>query len=491
MPDPPVKKYYTFSDETNIEVTSEFCTTQINTIIKSYSREILLRAISQISQDLGTSNDPARIKELQKKHLNIPIARNVYLIHRQAVIVLLQFIFSCSENEFSAEDRMSPRDIFLLFAITNNFIEINEYVEINKSKEKTIFFSSIKSVHLMMNEDDLQASFFYFDKYAQAIEELNTTSFNETIKEYLGEDIASIREIFRKIKDQNYPEIFSFLEKFAVIEYDKIDTYWKNRSPKFTIPFEYNLFNQYPLIKKGEDFLVTDIFNLFNSLFSIVYEVLVEDDRDSFKGVFGKDIAEPVVTKFCEEVFKDDQINFIKVGSKSKEYADIGILYKDSIFLFEVKTSVFSRKMLYSTNYDQFIKAFNNKFVLYEGISQQVNRLIDVENNFDDFCKLSGIDQSKEYKIYPILLVFDEALQAFCVNWYLSTRFENLIRVRNFKPTKFLLSNNHSTITFNELYRLNQLDKSSTEKLELIKQYSDSDIKHPMSLTLFNQQLRQ
>jgi len=491
MPLPPVKKYYTFTDETKLEVTNELCIKEISDILKTYTRETILRMASQTSQDLGTSNDPVRILELQSENFNIPVESDIYLIHRQAILVLLQFTFSFSENEFGQKNEISKREVFLIFTLINSYLELNEYTVSQKSLPKKIFFSSIKTVHLMMNEDDLQAAFYFFDKFSSIIESQNLTAFNDIIKEYLDVDITETREIFQKVKNQSYPEIFSFFEKFAVVEYDKIDTYWKNRSPKFDIPFEYNFFNQYPLIKKGEDFLVTDLFNLFNSLFSIVYDILVEVDREKFKGVFGKDIAEPVITKFFNEVFNDDEIKFIKVGSRSREFADIGILHKENIFLFEVKTSIFSRKMLFSTDYDRFIKAFNNKFVLSEGISQQVKRLIDIENNFESFCELGALGTSKKHKIYPILLVFDETLQAFCANWYLSTRFDNIMRAKNFVPSKFSLAKNHSTITFNEMYRLNKLDLSPIQKLELIQKYSDESQKNVMSLTLYNQQKSQ
>lgn len=491
MPKLPVKKYYTFTDETKLEVTNELCIKEIFDILKTYTRETILRMASQTSQDLGTSNDPVRILELQSEHFNIPIESDIYLIHRQAILVLLQFTFSFSEDEFGQKNEISKREVFLLFTLINSYLELNEYTVSKKSISKKLFFTSIKTVHLMMNENDIQAAFYFFDKFSSIIESQNLTAFNDIIKEYLDVDITETREIFQKVKDQSYPEIFSFFENFAVVEYDKIDTYWKNRSPKFDIPFEYNFFNQYPLIKKEEDFFVTDLFNLFNSLFSIVYDILVEVDREKFKSVFGKDIAEPVITEFFKEVFKDDEIKFIKVGSSSREFADIGILYKGNIFLFEVKTSIFSRKMLFSTDYDRFIKAFNNKFVLSEGISQQVKRLTDIENNFESFCNLSEIDNSKNYKIYPILLVFDETLQAFCANWYLSTRFENIMRAKNFVPSKFSLAKNHSTITFNEIFRLNKLDKNPIQKLELIQQYSDELQKNVMSLTLYNQQKSQ
>lgn len=487
MPAPPVIKYYTFSEETHTQVTEEFCILQIKTIIKTYSREILLRAISQISQDLGISNDPVKIKELQKKHLNIPVELEAYIIHRQAVLVILQFIFSLPEKDFSTKDKIAPRDIFLLFTIVNDYLGFHEHVKAFKSLRKKIFFTSVKSVHLMMNENDLHATIELFSKYYEKIIELRNNRYEELIKNYLDEDLNSILRIFQKVKNLEYIEIFPFYDKFAVIEYDKIDTYWNNRNPSFNIPFEYNFFNQYPLVKKENDYLVSDIFNLLNGLFVIVYEILIEDDREQFKGLFGKEIAEPVIVKFMEDVFTCEEIRFIKVGSRSREFADMGILLNNDIFLFEIKTSIFSRKMLYSTDYSKFIKAFNNKFVLSEGITQQIKRLSDIEENYTSFCELAGIVNSIEYKIHPILLAFDECLQSFCANWYLSTRFDNIRRARGFAPTNYSLTRNHITLTFNEIFRLNQLNYTPIEKLNLIKRYSNSENKEPMSFTLFLQ----
>lgn len=84
--------------------------------------------------------------------------------------------------------------------------------------------------------------------------------------------------------------------------------------------------------------------------------------------------------------------------------------------------------------------------------------------------------------------MFDESLQAFCANWYLSTRFDNFLRIKNFNPVHFSLARNHSTFTFNEIFRLNQMEISSIQKIELMKKYSDFDEKQPMSFILFIQQ---
>ena len=400
---------------------------------------------------------------------------------------MLQFIFSVPEKDFSDENKISPRDIFLLFAIINDYLDFHEHVNAKIALRKKIFFTSIKSVHLMMNENDLNASFEFFKKYYERIIELGRKNYSELIKSYLDEDLNSILSIFDKVRNYKYPEIFSFFDKFAVIEYDKIDTFWQNRNPRFDIPFEYNLLAQYPLIKKDDNYLVADIFNLLNSLFVIVYEILVEDDREQFKGLFGKEIAEHVIIKFMERIFACEQIRFIKVGSKSREFADVGIIMDNDIFLFEIKTSIFSRKMLYSTDYESFIKAFNKKFVLAEGITQQIKQLTDVDKNYTSFCELAAIDNSKVYKIYPILLAFDECLQSFCANWYLSTRFDNIKRARHLEPSKYTLSNNHITITFNEIFKLNMMNYAPIDKLNLIKKYADSENKEPMSFILFLQ----
>src|SRR5690606_31867528 len=127
MPKPPVKKYYTFTDETKLEVTNELCIKEISDILKTYTRETILRMASQTSQDLGTSNDPARILELQSERFNIPVSRDVYLIHRQAILVLLQFTFSFPEDEFGEKNEISTKEVFLLFALINSYLELNEY----------------------------------------------------------------------------------------------------------------------------------------------------------------------------------------------------------------------------------------------------------------------------------------------------------------------------------------------------------------------------
>lgn len=151
-------------------------------------------------------------------------------------------------------------------------------------------------------------------------------------------------------------------------------------------------------------------------------------------------------------MFTSDDIEIFKVSFTNMEYADFGIKYKDKIFLFEIKSSVLNQRIRFSSDYPTFIKSFNDKFVIKEGLDQQVKTLKKNDTELDLFRERTGIKNTNQLKFYPILLVFDESFQALCTNSYLNNRFQIMKRVNNFIPQKIHLSNTHSTITFNEIF---------------------------------------
>jgi len=136
------------------------------------------------------------------------------------------------------------------------------------------------------------------------------------------------------------------------------------------------------------------------------------------------------------------------------------------------------------------MKIFNDKFVKKEGIKQQVTKIQLMENNFEHFCSLSNIPLNR-YKIYPILVSFDESLMSFACNWYLSMRFEVFKKICKLEINKFDIAASHSTMTFNELFRMRYVNKSPSEKLQLLKQYSDDQNKNPIPFSFYLQELNE
>ena len=68
-------------------------------------------------------------------------------------------------------------------------------------------------------------------------------------------------------------------------------------------------------------------------------------------------------------------------------------------------------------------------------------------------------------------------------------RFEVFKKLCNLQLDKVKLANCHSTITFNEVYRMRYVEKSPSDRLELLKSYSDDENKNPISFSFFLQEL--
>lgn len=483
----PLKKYYTYLDEIHSTISPAYCSDYIQKILTSYSQGQFIRLLSHISIEFGLSNNPESILLLQEKQFNVPATKNVYFVHRQATLTLFQFVCSIPSEKFTSKTDISTRDVFLLYILVNQLLEFTEYYANKKALGKSLFFTSIKSIHLTQSETDLRGSFELFQQYYVKMVELNKNKYDEIIQDSFCLSIDEFVHVMDLIKGKNYREIFSLFDKFAVVRFEEIYKKWNERTPKLSIPFEISFLEKYPLIKIGNEYFLTDANNLINGLFRIVYEKLFQNDKEGFKSDFGLNIVEPVIIKLLEETFVSEKIKQIKVFSKSYQWADFGLLHNQDIFLFEIKSSILKKEVIYASDYNYFIRNFNDKFVVKEGIKQQVQKILEIEKDYNRFCQVTKIDPKLTYKIHPILLSFDESLQAFCCNWYLSTRFDNLIRICNLKPSKFDLAKNHSTLTFNELFRMKELSKSKEEKISLLKKYSDESDKPPMSLIFYLQ----
>jgi len=488
MPGLPLKRFYSYTDEFKESLTADTCVSKINESLTKYTRESLLRVLSSISIELGPSNDPLTILNIQLKYLNVPKEIKRYVFHRQAILVLFQFILSTPKNNFGNKSAVPNNEVFMFFILINEYLNLGDNFEFKKSVQKKLFFNAIKNVQFMNNTNDLQADFEFFNSYAEKIKLLNNPEYEKLVKSQLDFTIPEFLEVLKKIKAFKFKEIFPLLEKFAVLNVTAIDEAWNERDPKLEIPYEYNFLMHYPLLKIDKDFLLVDAQFLFSSLYRRIYEILIAENKEQFKGIFGERISEPVIKDFQQTNFCSNKILNLNVAFNTRQFADSALVYNKCIFLFEIKSSLLSNKVLYTKSYEYFIKGFNNKFILNEGVHQQLKRLIDIDTDFKNFSELTKIDKNTVYTIYPVLLVFDEKLQSFLANWYISTRFDNLKRCLHFSPSNFILANNHITITFNELYRLNALNKSRIKKIGLLKQYADDDEKQIFPFEIFLQQ---
>ena len=486
-------KYYTFHDEfPEQKISKEFCNITVQDIIKTYTKESIFRTMSSLAQAIGLSNDFNELTAFLEKEFGIPKTLKAVIIHRQAICVIYQFLFSLNKDGFGNESQIPKNDVFLLFILANQLTEFVEYerMKITASIPKKIFFANIKEIHFTNNRVDLQAGFYLFKKYYSLIIQLNKEEYNNVITKMFGFEIEEYIKILELIEERNYTEIFSLFDKYAVLDFNDSNQLWNERKLKLPIPNEMPFIQKYPMIKIEKDYLIVDLHSLFSSLFKNLYRTLIEYDNISFKGEFGKKIVEPTIIDLITETFVDSHVKTLKVGSRKFEYGDFGLLHNDCIFLFEIKSSLLNDASIYTNRYDIFMKIFNDKFVKKEGIKQQVTKIQLIENNFEHFCSLSKIPP-KRYTIYPILLSFDESLMSFACNWYLSMRFEVFKRICKLKISKFDIACSHSTLTFNEIFRMRYVDKTPSERLQLLKQYSDDQNKNPIPFSFYLQELNE
>ncbi|MFC2082325.1 hypothetical protein ACFLQT_01195 [Bacteroidota bacterium] len=486
---PPLIKYYTYQDEFDIHISKEFCEHHIKKIITTYSKKTIFEAISTISIKFSISNDPVHVLNVQKELLNIPIESNVFIFHRQATITIYQFLYQFEDGEYGDSEKINWKDIFLLYIIINSFLDLYETINYTISLYKKIFFGNIKNYQFTSNANDLLADYELFKDYYENIDDKDKIRYDEIIFDKINLHLTEYIAALELIRNYNHPNIFEFFENYAVVNFAETNKAWVSREPKFDIPFEIPFFQRKPLIKFNTSHFLIDANFLLNSMSRIVYESLCEYDYQGFKSNWGE-IVEQVIKTRLREIFTHKECREIKVQSINNQYADFGLVSNNNIYLFEIKTSVINTTTLYTNNYHAFKKYYNDKFILKEGVCQQIKMLEKIESDYKKFCEFSKIDKNNEYTIYPILLVFDETLQAFGACHYNSTMFDILMHHRKLSPTNYDLSNHHTTITFHEIFKLKLLGKSKEELIDFVQLYANQQIKPMMSFSLFLQEQR-
>jgi hypothetical protein len=451
------QEYWSYSKEYGRKLSRDECLKRIHNIFKQYKRELFIHLISHIATNFGVDNDGEMINNIQSKLFGINIKRP--LIHRSALNVLFQLIleyrdFSESDNSLT----IKKENLAELFLLINEFWDI-EYDEVNKninySETQKLIFHGIKLFYGIVNGEDVQAKLFYFRRLYDEIH--NNSKFINEIKifeksfnisfDYYREILSCLSEI------RNTKEIYNILiEKFA-IDINDIEKKWNNRIPKIPIPFDFKFLIDYPIIKTEKNKYVLNAYFLFLAIIMKCYYILCNENvTPKFRQNVTKYVLEDIVKNFLSETFIGENIkNLILTYDSNKEYADWGMIYDDIIFLFEIKSGTIPVEKKYGKDIDAFYKELSKKYIEEQGINQQIKSLIEIEKNYDSFCKRCNIEK-KKYIILPVLLLYDDIFEITGINDYMRQKYIELIGRKKFYPKNFILSANNAIITFTDLF---------------------------------------
>lgn len=463
-------KYSEFYSDSKLDQIT--CESRIKAILIKYSRIEWFGLLTAIANGIFLGGDIKRIKAIQEVYFK---SLDFFLFHRRANLLIAQFLFSLVSKDFlDNRNQFENKDILDLYLLINEYLDLKE-TESSSDSIHSLFFNTFKIIQTSFNASDLRLILnLYSECYHKLLDSPNAKKIKEIISSKLGIEIEIVSKFLNNLKDpqsKDFDNPLSFISKVVGIEYDLIDSKWENRKIKIGIPYEYNFLEESAIIDYNGTYYVYDVFNLYYSLIKKIYDILFNQSIFDFPDFFGKNIIEPILIQRLDNQFRHDGINILNVQNKKFEYADFGINFNDTIILFEIKSIFFKPNIRYTSDYNYFFRSFDGKYVTKSGVNQQINRIVDLDNNFEIFISQNSI-YDKKYTIYTILIAFDESLQCYGCNWYLNQKYQEL--VRKIKLKKLSLGDHFAVITVNELELLNTKGLSALNQVLSIKDYLDS-----------------
>ena len=479
------QEYWSYRKEYGQVLLIDECKEKIYSILHSYKRELFINFISHIAVRFGINNDGEMVRNIQFELIGIDI--NKPLIHRSALNVLYQILIEY--RDFSESDNrktINARDIYDLFLLLNEFWDI-EYDDLmnykNYNETQRLVFFGIKLFYGIVSPEDVQAKSFYFRKIYDEI--YNSGNFKNEIgifEKSFNMSFNDYRRILTCLSErENGKEIYNLLNEKFSLDINEVERKWDERDPKLPIPYEFKFMIDYPILFSGNKKYVLNSYYLFLSLIMRCYYILCNKNvTPNFRGTINKDIFENIIKDFLSEIFIDKNIKKINLNySKNKEYADWGMVWKNFIFLFEIKAGTISIQKKYGKDIEKFYKELSKKYIEEQGIIQQIKSFEEIDKNYDDFCKRCKIKTrrflffKKTYTIFPILLLYDDIFEIPAVNDYMRNKYLELIIKRKFNPEKFILNENDAIITFTDLFVFSnrKFNKPEEKITKLIKYF--------------------
>lgn len=474
-------KYYKHSDHYGFRKDLSYYFALIEHNFSKYNSFTLLNLISYISQEIGIDNEPKNLTRIQNKIIK-PINNNIWL-HRRALSTLIQ-IFCSINHDYENNTKYDVRgiDILDLFLSANDILELTEEKPFNKIGDpvKDSLFISFKWIGELITANDIQASTYFFEKYYEKISTSDLSSHYANI--FVSETGLMFSDYIDLLNNLSQKKIskknFEQMSKLLSVNFQELSNKWDSRIPKLEIPFEYRFLESFPLIKFHDNLFVLGIHLLFIGILRKAYHCLSgTNEGKNFRGLFGEKIVEPTIKEYLRELLINNTTRELNVSKVDYEYADFGLIHNKSIFLFEIKSTLMGLNLRFESTPKKFFQEFDRRYASKKsGAGQQVERLLDINRDFEGFCKLTGLSVNQDYIVYNILLVFDDTLSAEGSNFYIRNKYEAFISRDHKAITKIHSPIRNSLLTFNELYILNKELKSSQDRIQLLIEYNKYDL---------------
>lgn len=211
---------------------------------------------------------------------------------------------------------------------------------------------------------------------------------------------------------------------------------------------EYNYgflpFKKYPLARISENkYIPLDINfileKISNGIFWIINDGLPREERSQFHTFWGK-LFETYFIYLFKEVGLLQKGLFISkpcFDGTNHEVADGILNHGEDLILFECKFTILTQESRYSSSTEELIKEIRTKFERnksgeWKGYGQLANSIIKLFSSGNKWmCRY--IDKKKVKRVFPVLVTYENILNAPFTNYFLNKYFQTLLNNSSFE----------------------------------------------------------
>ncbi len=214
-----------------------------------------------------------------------------------------------------------------------------------------------------------------------------------------------------------------------------------------SLPNEFRLWREYPLLKIENQICCIDTYFLLEKLQTGVFWILLNQlEKEK------KDRGQEII-RLRGEVFEDYAASIIKRGIDAQnpcmesclvnpryvrkaetECIDIIVCGENTLILLECKAPLLSAGSKFSGDFHKLRGELKKKIIEEKGIAQLWEAIQTLgHTNKKQRRKVEGIDILKVKKIYPVLVLSDRIFSALLMNWFLNSEFQGMVKHNDLK----------------------------------------------------------
>ena len=264
------------------------------------------------------------------------------------------------------------------------------------------------------------------------------------------EEILEGSVLFVDVKQ--YPRLMPLYDKLLQHACISIDNLPSGTKAADSLPYEFRLWRQYPLVKLGENrVLCVDIGFLLDKIqtgvFWILRKQLEKEKKNSGKKIiqlrgrvfenYAASIIKRVLPSIQAQTVRDAEGYIInpKYNQKDKkECTDIAVCGREDLVLLECKAPLLTARSKFSGDFSKFHHEIRSKILLRDSKNQLWNAIQTLgHTNKKMRQKVNGINMSTVKKIYPVLVLDDPIFSIVFMNWYLNSEFQRSVKYNDLK----------------------------------------------------------